>query len=214
MNAKKSMALIVLVLILVTATLVSAASMTTPISAIMDSSAKMLWNGEAFAPADPNGTVLSPIIYNNRTYLPARALLEKAGYKVGFDVPTRTTVITSQGGVVTPDPTTPPVTTPSANTYTFDARSALPKGTIAQTTMNLSPDAVLILNGVKSKLDLNDAAKLGEFSASSVKVVTDDKGTVTSIEANGQPDPGNAARFTITITVSYPPLKMVITVRF
>jgi hypothetical protein len=205
MNARKTLAILVLVLVFATTTLASGASMTSPVSATMDKSIMMLWNGSPFTPVEADGSVLSPIVYNNRTYLPARALLEKAGYTVGYNAATKTILIDGQG-------TIPPA--PAANTYTFDTKASMPKGTISQTTMILSPDAVLSLNGVKSKLDFSDVAKLGEFDASSVKIITDDRGMVTSIEAIGTPSSGEASKFTITITVSYPPIKVVITVRF
>lgn len=205
MNAKKALAILVLVAVFATTTLASAASMTSPVSATMDKSIMMLWNGSLFTPMEADGTVLSPIVYNNRTYLPARALLEKAGYTVGYNAATKTVLIDGQA-------TVPPA--PVANTYTFDAKAQMPKGTISETTMTLSPNATLSLNGVKSKLDFNDVAKLGEFDASSVKVMTDDRGMVTSIEAVGTPSGGEASKFTITITISYPPIRMVITVRF
>lgn len=205
MNGKRTLAILVLVMVFATTTLVSAAPMTSPVSATMDKSIMMLWNGSPFTPMEADGTVLSPILYNNRTYLPARALLEKAGYTVGYNAATKTILVDGQGTIPT---------APVANTYTFESKGQMPKGTISQTTLTLSPDAVLNLNGVKSKIDFNDVAKLGEFDASSVKVITDDRGMVTSIEAIGTPTGGEASKFVITITVSYPPLKMIITVRF
>lgn len=50
-------------------------------------------DGEYWQPKDVDGTLLYPIIYNGRSYVPARALLENKGVKVDFDDLKRTILL-------------------------------------------------------------------------------------------------------------------------
>ena len=50
------------------------------IQAILNRDIKMTWNGAVFEPIDPaNGQRVYPIVYSDRTYIPARFVAEKAG---------------------------------------------------------------------------------------------------------------------------------------
>ena len=42
------------------------------------------WNGEPFTPRERDGTVVHPIVYNGRTYLPVRYISERAGLDVAW----------------------------------------------------------------------------------------------------------------------------------
>lgn len=49
--------------------------------------------GQNFVARDDDGTVLQPLIYNGRTYLPVKAIVEKFGYEVGWEGKTSTITI-------------------------------------------------------------------------------------------------------------------------
>ena len=50
-------------------------------------------DGKMWQPKDVDGTLLSPLIYKNRSYVPVRALLEEKDVDVGFDEKTRTIIL-------------------------------------------------------------------------------------------------------------------------
>jgi hypothetical protein len=50
-------------------------------------------DGEAWMPTDVDGSPMTPVIYQDRTYVPARALLEDKGVTVGYEADTRTVLI-------------------------------------------------------------------------------------------------------------------------
>lgn len=50
-------------------------------------------DGEQWQPKDTDGSDLTPIIYNDRTYIPVRSLLEDKGVTVGYEAATRTVLI-------------------------------------------------------------------------------------------------------------------------
>ena len=62
----------------------------TTISALLNGSVKMMLNGNAYTAKDTSGNVLLPITYNNRTYLPVRALAEALNVPIDYDSSTNT----------------------------------------------------------------------------------------------------------------------------
>ncbi|MGM0379824.1 MAG: stalk domain-containing protein [Bacillota bacterium] len=50
-------------------------------------------DGEKWEPKDVDGSDLSPILYNDRTYVPVRSLLENKGVTVGYEAETRTVLL-------------------------------------------------------------------------------------------------------------------------
>lgn len=54
---------------------------------------KFVVNGESWQPTDADGSNLVPIVYNGRTYLPARAIGEALDVKVDWDDATRTVIL-------------------------------------------------------------------------------------------------------------------------
>ena len=53
------------------------------ISAVLNKNIQMTWNDDEFAPVDPvSNERVYPIIYNDRIYIPARFIAEKAGIAV------------------------------------------------------------------------------------------------------------------------------------
>ncbi|MGE5328957.1 MAG: DUF5050 domain-containing protein [Deltaproteobacteria bacterium] len=76
--------------------IVFAQSSVRAIKAYINDQVKMTFNGEFFKPTDEDGTFLNPIIYNNRSYLPVRAIAEKAGLIIGYDKDTNTISISTE----------------------------------------------------------------------------------------------------------------------
>ncbi|NLJ71454.1 MAG: hypothetical protein GX333_00395 [Syntrophomonadaceae bacterium] len=64
---------------------------------------KFVVDGEDFVPMDGDAK-LSAIVYNDRTYLPVRALGDAIGVKVDWDNDTRTVILGEAAAVVTPEP--------------------------------------------------------------------------------------------------------------
>lgn len=56
---------------------------------------KMMLNGKEFNPKEDDGTQLTPIVYNDRTYLPVRALCDAIGVDVKWEGKTKTLLLMS-----------------------------------------------------------------------------------------------------------------------
>ncbi|MDA3845238.1 MAG: stalk domain-containing protein [Vallitaleaceae bacterium] len=70
----------------------------------LDGTLNFLVDGESWYPQDVDGSTLTPIVYNNRTYIPVRSLLEHTGAGVDYIADTRTVVldfstVQSAGGI-------------------------------------------------------------------------------------------------------------------
>jgi hypothetical protein len=60
-------------------------------------------NGAAYTPADSNGKTLSPITYNDTTYLPVRALADALKVPVTFNASANQVILGSESATATPD---------------------------------------------------------------------------------------------------------------
>ena len=92
MKKKIAIALAVLMVIGVAALATSsfADTHTSQITAFINREIKMTWDGRAFEPRENDGTRLYPIVYEGRTYLPAKFVADKAGIDVDWDANTQT----------------------------------------------------------------------------------------------------------------------------
>ncbi len=72
-----------------------AADQVEEISAYINRNISMTWDGEDFEPMESDGSRLHPIIYDGRTYLPAKYVADKAGVDVDWDPDTQTVFFTS-----------------------------------------------------------------------------------------------------------------------
>lgn len=68
------------------------------ISAVINRDIKMTWDGSSFEAREDDGRVLSPIIYEGRTYLPAKFVADKAGVDVNWNEATKTVEFSSRRG--------------------------------------------------------------------------------------------------------------------
>lgn len=81
---------------------VVAAPVVQQISASLATDIQFTVKGKAWAPKDADGSALYPIIYNDRTYLPVRAVGDALGVKVDWNNDTRTVILGD--AAVTPAP--------------------------------------------------------------------------------------------------------------
>jgi len=65
----------------------------TTITAYIDNTLSMKVDNEAWVPIEEDGSEIRPITYNNRTYLPVRAVCEKFGIPVDWDGETNTVIL-------------------------------------------------------------------------------------------------------------------------
>ena len=65
------------------------------IQAYLDHGIKFTINSKTWIPKDNNGTVLDPIFFNDTSYLPAKAIVEKMGGQVQWNEDTTTIAITT-----------------------------------------------------------------------------------------------------------------------
>lgn len=79
--------------LLLTGTAVNADTILKEISAFTNQGVKIVVDDEEFVAKDEQGNKLDPITYNDRTYLPLRAIGEALGKDVNWDNDTQTVVI-------------------------------------------------------------------------------------------------------------------------
>lgn len=83
----------ILVMILCFSMGVAGANTLQNITAQVNYALSMKLNNELFNPKDTDGSYLRPIVYNNRTYLPVRALGEALNIAVDYDAATSTVLL-------------------------------------------------------------------------------------------------------------------------
>ena len=117
-------ALMVLGMVALTGT-IFADTHTSQITAFINRGISMTWDGKAFEPKENDGSRLYPIVYEGRTYLPAKMVADQAGIDVDWDANTQTVVFKSR--VIDIDITTPYKDAENAaDAITSDALANLP----------------------------------------------------------------------------------------
>ncbi|MHB1151119.1 MAG: stalk domain-containing protein [Eubacteriales bacterium] len=181
-------------------------------------------DGNAWSPKDVDGSPLTPIIYNGRTYVPVRSLLEDKGVTVGFDDKTRTVLLDYSTLI---DKSTPLLfkTTPGAgNTFKDFTITRNRNFEPANLTMEqeysfkLTDNATFTADG--KALNLADAVRTKwTEELNSAKFEIDEKtGEVKSVTlttlGDSDADQDQLKKVNITIEISGPPWKVKITIRF
>lgn len=96
------------------------------------------FNGEVFVPTETDGSVVYPITYNDRTYIPARFIAEKAGLDVYWDMTnqvvgfTKSFSVKAGNGITTPQIGTPVTVTALINhdiSFKFEEEEFIPRET-------------------------------------------------------------------------------------
>ena len=94
------------------------------------------FNGEVFVPTETDGSVVYPITYNDRTYIPARFIAEKAGLDVYWDMTdqvvgfTKSFSVKAGNGITTPQIGTPVTVTALINhdiSFKFEEEEFIPR---------------------------------------------------------------------------------------
>ena len=85
----------------------------TNITASLANDFKFTLDGEAWTPMD-GGNAMAPIVYNDRTYLPVRAIAEALDIDVNWDEATRTVVLGEAAAPVEEEPAAPVEEEPAA----------------------------------------------------------------------------------------------------
>jgi hypothetical protein len=92
-NRYKKEIVLVLITVLFTLTTVGAVSNIQKVTAYINGDLKITYNGDQFQPREEDGTLITPIVYNNRTYLPVRAIAELTEMYVDYDDNTKTVIL-------------------------------------------------------------------------------------------------------------------------
>lgn len=103
MKIKKSILAIVLVLVIVCSMGIGAMAggVINKVTAYTNANVDITLNGESFVPKDADGNAVPIIIYNDRTYLPVRALGEAVGMNVDWKGETETVILGEDKDAIT-----------------------------------------------------------------------------------------------------------------
>ncbi len=121
------------------------------VDATANDNIKIYYDGKLQSFTEADGSKISPVIINGRTYLPLRAVADLAGMGVEWDGKTETIYLSSNNSGIPYKDNTPVVTSqPSTSTGTNTPAPASPKASTAP------------VNTSKSAGTLQDPVKLGE----------------------------------------------------
>lgn len=226
---KKTLFAMTLIAVLTLSAVVYAADHVTKIEAYLVNDLNFNVDGSNWSPKDVDGTPLIPIIYNDRTYVPVRSLLEDKGVTVGFDSDTRT-VILDYSTIKYIDKSTPLLMQASsmssgggAGKVTFKINPDFESIVIPmeqEFSFDIAQDAVIMVDGKKIVGSIDELMKLAEgWNMKSIEMDIDDSsGAVKSASivsiGDSVEDQELARKIDVTIEISGPPFKITITIRF
>jgi hypothetical protein len=87
--------------LIVTAGLGYAVGAVSEVTAYVNDALHMTFNGAPFAPKEGGGSLVAPVLVNNRTYLPVRAVAEKAGVYVNYDEASSEVILKNENELLT-----------------------------------------------------------------------------------------------------------------
>ncbi len=235
---KSKHVLMILIAILMSFSLIAfGADSIMKVQATLASDLKFLVDGESWSPKDVDGSALTPLLYNGRTYIPVKALLEDKNVTVGYEAGTKTVLI-DYSTITGIDKSSPvlfkdvkPVTGSVSGKATFKeftitknrdlSINTFPREIVY--TFDLADNAVIMVDGKAIDMTLSDLVKagttwkMGDMIQMGHDTTLGDKISsvklTTTTTGIGQADPV-ASRVTVTIEVSGPPWRIKITVRF
>ncbi len=123
-------------------------------TALLNKNIKFTMNGEPFVPTETDGSICYPLIYKDRTYIPARFIAEKAGLAVDWDGATQTVIIDYPKQEIEFTPTEPTPTIPETTDKTFEKATEITKAVLNGPNLSLNGDTSYteIATGAVSKL--------------------------------------------------------------
>lgn len=124
---KQTKILTILIIIAITITAVYAGSKLTPVTAYLNKNLKLTFNGEVFTLKESDGTVVYPLVYKNKIYLPLKAFTEKVGLTIDSDEAANTICIKTQDYLTDPKPTLMIVKKPNIYLYPVKKQDVLVK---------------------------------------------------------------------------------------
>lgn len=220
---RRSTVMIVIAVLLVVSSIALGAVNVQKIEAYLANDMSFRMDGQAWRPADTDGTPLTPIIYRSRSYVPVRALLEEKGVAVNFDDATRTIildypeyVIPLTGGKET---TVHKGTTIEAKTITAVAGKSTPKlfeAMVSETTVSLTDNASIYLDNKELTQSLTELALTRrKFNTDKAKLYLNEKGEVFRVDLTGDNSGDHVAgKTSVEVEASCCPLKIKITIKF
>lgn len=232
----KHISILLIVLLLSMSLITFGADTFLKIQATMAGDMKFLVDGKSWSPKDVDGSALTPLLYNGRTYLPVKALLEEKGVTIGYEADTKTVLIDySTFNMI--DKTSPVLiedvvmgTGSGAGKATFKeftitrnrdlSVNAFPRELVY--SFDLADNAVIMVDGKPVDMTVSDLAKSGMkwTMGDRIKLGHDTAlgDTIRSIELSTTSGVGQgealASKVTVTIEISGPPLRIKITIKF
>lgn len=227
---KKKLFAMTLIAVLTLSAVVYAADHVTKIEAYLVNDLNFNVDGSSWSPKEVDGSPLTPIIYNDRTYVPVRSLLEDKGVTVGFDADTRT-VILDYSTIKYIDKSSPllmqamPSTTGGggAGKATFRINPDFESIAIPmeqEYSFDMAQDIMIMVDGKEVEGSIDELMKLAEnWNMKSIEMDIDEaSGAVKSASiisiGDSAEDQELARKIDVTIELSGPPFKFKITIRF
>lgn len=228
---------ILLIVLLMSFSLISfGADAMMKIQATMAGDMKFLVDGQSWTPKDVDGSTLTPLLYNGRTYIPVKALLEEKGVTIGYEADTKTVLI-DYSTFKRIDKSSPVLiedvvmgTGAGAGKATFKEFTVTRNSNLSASTFprelvysfDLADNAVIMVDGKPVDMTLADLAKsqtkwaMGDMIKFGHDTALGDTIRTVELTTTSGVDQGDslASKVTITIEISGPPWKIKITIRF
>ena len=222
MFKKKVVVFIVVATMLLLSIAGYASSHTEKIEAYLSHGMNFMVDGESWQPQETDGSKLIPIVYKGRTYVPARALLEARGVKVGYVDATRTVVLDYPAKEL--DKSTPVLfeRRHSNGIHTLEIKTndnmeaPLLEGK-SETEIELEEGAKILLDGEEVNIEelLNSDNRINMDYGKIIVQYDPVTGKASSVSMMNASAPVIfASRVDIEIEIKYPPFKIKITIRW
>lgn len=174
-------------------------------------------DGEEWSPMDVDGSPLIPIIYNDRTYIPVRSLLEDRGVLVDWNPDTQT-VILDYAASMPVDKSSPLLFEQLESSIMIGQNPNFEKKApyTIDYEFNLEDDAMIMIDGRMMEGSLEEIAKMTDpiMMTSANMKINSETGRIESIDIINDDSQQSRAKIDIEIEISGPPFKIKITIRF
>lgn len=232
----KHISILMIVLLLSMSLITFGADTFMKIQATMAGDMKFLVDGKSWTPKDVDGSALTPLLYNGRTYLPVKALLEEKGVTIGYEADTKTVLIDYSTFEKMDDSSPVLIEDVIMGTGSGAGKATFKEFTITKNTdlrtntfpreivynFALADNAVIMVDGKPVDMTISDLAKSGmKWTMGDMIKLGHDTAlgdTISSVELTTTSGVGQgealALKVTVTIEISGPPLNIKITIKF